>query len=298
MKIKKIRETFLTMSNKERNGTIILLVLIILTLVLRFCIPLLGNDNVEISGEVIEKLELLAKEKEKRGKKGEQARPWKAKEMVIISSENDLFYFDPNKVGFKQMTELGISERVAQNILKYRERGGKFFKKEDLKKIYGIDSIFYKKVESYIVIEKEKQQEKQQEKQKREFEINSADSASWTTLSGIGPYFAGKICKYRNILGGFVSIEQIKEVYNFKEETYERIKGQLKVDVSLVERININFIDISGLKRHPYCRYENARKIIDYRSKYGSFNSVEQLKKDSVLIDSVYNKLSPYLIIE
>lgn len=246
----------------------------------------MSNENESIPESVIEKIKMLEKEKCIGNEKAHNI----DKGDSLINHE--LFRFDPNFAGKDELLKLGFSSRIANSIINYRDKGGKFRVKEDLKKIYGFDTVFYKRIEEFIYIKG------RPVKKADKIEINSTDSAGWTSLKGIGPYFAGKICNYRKMLGGFYKIEQLKEVYNFKEETYDKIKGELRVDTGLVKKININFSDVTELKRHPYCRYENAKKIVDNRSLKGNYSSVNQLLKDSVLRAEVYYKLEPYLTIE
>ncbi len=273
------------MTSRERNGAIVLLILIFIMIGVRFTMNAMNNENGSIPESVIEKIKKLEEEKFRSNEKTQDDK----KVDTLINS--GLFRFDPNIAEKDEFLKLGFSERVANNIINYRNKGGKFRVKEDLKKIYGVDTVLYKNVEEFIIIKGKSV------KKIDKFEINSTDSAGWTSLNGIGPYFAGKICKYRKMLGGFYKLEQLKEVYNFKEETYEKIKGELKVDTLLVRRININFSDIKELKQHPYCRYENAKKIVDYRSLKGNYSSVNQLLEDSVIEGEVYYKLKPYLTI-
>lgn len=274
------------MTSRERNGAIVLLILIFIMIGVRFSMNAMNNTNESIPDSVIEKIQIL---EERKSKNSELNYTNIRKDSTI---NHELFKFDPNVADREEFLKLGFSERVADNILNYRNKGGKFRQKGDLKKIYGFDTVLYKKIEDFILIKGKAV------KNIEKLEINSTDSAGWTLLNGIGPYFAGKICKYRKSLGGFYKIEQLKEVYNFKEETFDKIKGELKVDTTLVKRININFSDISELKMHPYCRYENARKIIDYRSSKGKITEVKQLLEDSIINAELYFKLKPYLTVD
>lgn len=48
-------------------------------------------------------------------------------------------------------------------------------------------------------------------------DVNKADSAGFEKLYGIGPKLASRIVKYREWLGGFTHVEQVKEVYGIAE---------------------------------------------------------------------------------
>jgi len=200
------------------------------------------------------------------------------------------FSFDPNTVSFEEMKLLGFSDYVARNIKTYREKGGVFYRPSDLKKIYGFDSILYGKLEPYITLV-----ERKAESPSNIIELNSADTLELMTLKGIGAVFARRIIKYRNSLGGFYSPTQMREVYQFPEETFIRIANQVRVDSSLVRKIRLNFVSFDDLRSHPYIQARLARKIIDYRARKGAFQSLGQLLTDSLLSEEQFLRVSPYL---
>lgn len=54
-------------------------------------------------------------------------------------------------------------------------------------------------------------------------ELNSADTTELKRLRGIGSVLSVRIVKYRNKLGGFSSVEDLKNVYGLSDETYQSI---------------------------------------------------------------------------
>lgn len=81
-------------------------------------------------------------------------------------------------------------------------------------------------------------------------ELNAADFATLETLPGIGPAFAARIIKYRTLLGGYLKVEQLKEVYGMPEETYERIKP-----LCIVSTTSVKMIPAETLWKTPYKFY-------------------------------------------
>ncbi len=320
MKRKNITDPIFQMSRSERNGSIVLVVILVLLLMFRFAIPKLFDNNDEIPAEVLDRMMQIERDQDSifavnAEKKAERKayynksltnkqssynkdfkNSFSSKEQEPVSSE--LFFFDPNDVSSDDLLKLGFSKRVASIVLKFRDKGGKFKNEEDLRKIYGVDSIFFERIRPYIKIEKLEEKTFPIQEEQAVVEINGSDSVLLTTLRGIGPSYAGRICKYRNLLGGFTSVNQLLEIYNFPQETFDAVKDHLIVDISKVRKINVNFADISELKSHPYCKYDNAKKIVNYRSKHGSFKSIDQLLTDSLLTSEVFLKLSPYLAVE
>ncbi|MES2880778.1 MAG: helix-hairpin-helix domain-containing protein, partial [Bacteroidota bacterium] len=164
-------------------------------------------------------------------------------------SKGELFEFDPNTVSIDGWQRLGLSAKTAKTIDKYRSKGGKFYKSEDLQKIWGLPKGFYERVKSYISIASiEKQfpknsfERKPFEKTERKFaplSINETDTSAWIALPGIGSKLAGRIVAFREKLGGFYSVEQIGETYGLPDSTFQKIKGRLKLSGEL-RKINVN----------------------------------------------------------
>lgn len=221
-----------------------------------------------------------------------------------------LFEFDPNTATNEQFIQLGLSEKQVSTILKYRNSGGKFYKKEDFKKIYVISEKDYLRLESYIVINQtnnkvtetenntEIVENKTEKKVIKTVEINSADTSLFNQLPGIGPVIADRIIKYRDKLGGFVNTNQISEVYGIKPEVFSNLKQYLTISVVTVKTININLADFSELTKHPYIDKTIANSIISSRKKNGFFSSVNELLSREILDKLTFDKLQPYLRVE
>lgn len=125
--------------------------------------------------------------------------------------------------------------------------------------------------------------------------INRADSVQLLPLPGIGPVFAGRIIKYRNLLGGFVSVGQLNEVYGLKPETVHQISESIWIDSSAVRKIRLDSISFRDLLRHPYLGIEDVRALIRYRDYRGHIASPEELYENFILPDSTLERVRPYL---
>lgn len=130
------------------------------------------------------------------------------------------------------------------------------------------------------------------------FDINKASQQDLMQLRGIGSTLSERIIKYRIKLGGFYSIEQIKEVYGITDSTFLVIKKQLNISNPHLEKLNANQASIEQLQEHPYIYKTLSKQIIGYRQKVKPFDSLEEIKKLYAMNDSLYNKLINYLIID
>ncbi len=213
------------------------------------------------------------------------------------------FPFDPNKLSEKDWVRLGLPDRLVKTILNYRSKGGHFYQKEDLRKIYGLKDEQYQALEPYVnIVPKDKPVYLPNKMIPGKVPIhivnlNSADSAELDGLKGIGPAYALRIIRYRDLLGGFVRPEQLLEVYDLDTVMYEVLRPSIRVDPYQIKKININVCPFPALKRHPYIGYYLAKAIADYRVKFGKFRSIEELRLLKGVTAEQFEKIKPYVIV-
>lgn len=220
-----------------------------------------------------------------------------------VKREPEYFDFDPNKIGVDDWVLLGFSEKQAESIEKLKAKGFKFYKPEDLKRVYVIGEDNYNRLKGYVRIDESIFKRKEyppivreiRPKEKFVVDINTADSSLFERQRGIGPSLASRIIKYRTRLGGFTSPEQIKEVWNFPDSTYQNLKDRFIVSSLALTKVNINTADFKTLGTHPYINFAGAKVIDAYRKQHLGFKSVEEVKRLGVIPDSIYLKLEPYL---
>lgn len=199
-----------------------------------------------------------------------------------------LFKFNPNNLSAGDWRKLGITAKQAAIIKNYTAKGGRFRKAEDLQKIYGLTKLDYARLAPFIIIP--------QEKANIIVELNTADSARLTAIDGIGGAFAKRIIYYRERLGGFITKEQLKEVYGIDELKYNEIKDQVKVDAGHIRKININTITFDKLRLMPYLNYKQVNAMIEYRKQHGDYTSINDLKNIAIIDDNILRKIEPYLV--
>ena len=211
------------------------------------------------------------------------------------------FEFDPNNLPDEKWKALGLNDKQIKVIKNYEAKGGKFYKKEYLKKIYSIKSEEYSLLEPYIRIADNDKKNFKKFENKVELipviEINSADSMELLKIKGISPWLAKGIIKYRNLLGGFANKEQLLEVYNLDSVKYFRIEKSITVNKSLIKKINLNSATFRQLNNHPYIKYEIASLIVNYRQKHGNFKTLDELKTLGKTVNDHYEKLTPYFFL-
>jgi DNA uptake protein ComE-like DNA-binding protein len=132
-------------------------------------------------------------------------------------------------------------------------------------------------------------------RKKQILELNTCDSAALESLPGIGPVLARRIIKYRNLLGGFVSAGQLREVYGLSDSTFDIISKRVWADSSRVARINLNTVDFKRLIRLPYLEKYDVMAILKYRELQGSIESLDVLVRHNIISREKANKIRAYM---
>lgn len=187
------------------------------------------------------------------------------------------FRFNPNSVSLEDLCRLGFSPKQAQAIVNYRQKGGKFHRKEDFSKSFVVADSVYARLEPYIHIPR--------------LDLNKADSTALVALPGIGPYFAGKVISYRERLGGYSCPEQLLEIYHFDKEKYDGLRDL--VYCSEPEPFAIWTLPEADLARHPHISKAEAHSIVLYRNHQPRETwTLEGLKKAGILSEEHAGRLS------
>ena len=125
-------------------------------------------------------------------------------------------------------------------------------------------------------------------------EINSANIATLSKIRGIGTTLATRINRYKERLGGFLYKEQLMEVYGIDSLKYNRIKDEVRINDSVVKKININNISFLQLRLFPYLNFNQANAIIEYRNQHGKYVTFIDLKNIAILNAKDLHRIEPY----
>ena len=209
---------------------------------------------------------------------------------------------DPNEFLLDDWMRMGLSKKQADIVLNFSVRGLK--SNDDLKKIFVFPEKLFDLIKDSLVypVEKDYQLSKDRSEEKPILklvvEINSATQVDLEKIPGIGPYFADKIIEYRIKLGGFVSKNQLLEIWKFDTEKLSSIDKYIILDDSFITKINVNSISFDDLKDHPYFSYKVANSIVKMREVSGSYENVNEIGKSMLINDELLDKLTPYISIK
>ncbi len=309
MNFKQLREFFI-FTRKERNGLLVLVFILFITICLDVSLPYI----------------LPVKEYDVSKWKEETAKFYAASPPKADTSRQDQIKedfkgeIDPNKARQVDLEKMGVPAGITANWIKYLQKGGRFKKKKEVLKLYGMTTELYRRLEKFLVlpendvvlrtkteppetspkrvsvfVRRDTMPGKRYpvKKQYSVVALNEADSAQLEALPGIGSVLASRIIKYRKLLGGFYEVEQLKEIYGMTEELWMRCSPWLSADSTGMKKLEINFLSVTELGRHPYIGFSHAKKMVRQRDSKGKFTEKSDLafcfSEDSL------HRLLPYL---
>lgn len=296
--VKRFLNSYFGFHKQQRNGLFLLISISFFLLIVRISYPyFIKPDPIQVFN-----LPLIERQLDSSA---HADKPFPKDENVTVNRVQKLFVFDPNKVTPEQLTELGFSKKTCAVFMKFRNKGFVFKHKTDLKKVYGVNDDFYAQLEPYIVLDKEIKTEKETKLKEenatavifgknvqQKVELNGADSLQLISINGIGNTYARRILKYRSLLGGYISVDQLKEVYGFNEDLYLKVKDHFSVNAANIQKLNLNTDEFKVINKHPYITYEICKSIFDWRRKTAiTATNLKDILHDEVL----YHKLMPYL---
>ncbi len=307
---------FLYFSREERRGILILIAGIILVFLSGYLYSyrkgqLTEEDMRRQTAAVAEYSSFIAsvQEREEQWKRRFPKNHYKKRqrESVVLST------FDPNTADSLTLCRLGLQEWMVRNILSYREKGGKFRKAEDFKKIYGLTEEQYHALLPYIHISRESTAATHTAQlyvppvakdtaahfhykypAGTVIDLNRADTTELKKIPGIGSGIARMIARYRQRLGGFYRIEQLQEIHL----DFHQLKPWFLIDSKDIRPINLNRAGVEKLRNHPYINFYQAKAFVEHRKKKGALHNLKPFSIYEEFSDMDLERISHYVCFE
>lgn len=204
--------------------------------------------------------------------------------------------FSLDTVGEHYLQLLGFSAKEASLVIRYRDMIGGYRTFEKFDECYAVDSIMAERLRPYIIFPtQEEKREPKAEAISFPIDINSADSVTLCAVRGIGPKSAHQILRYRELLGGYHSVEQISELSAVTTENFEHILPQIYCDSAEIKKICINFAGLNEMKTHPYLSSRMLKQIINKRVLKGGWSTIQEMIDDDIFTSEEAMRIAPYL---
>ncbi len=277
-----IFEKLLFFNKEQRIGIALLVFLIVLLQAIYFSINFYSFNDVQISVE---------------GKK------WLALQQEIDSLKNNannedgykLYPFNPNFITDFKGYKLGMSVEQIDRLFKYRKSGKFVNSAREFQNVTKIPDSVLAKISPYFkfpdwVNSRSVSQRNYDKNNFRPFEkmdekiiqkdLNTATKEDLIKIYGIGDGISERILKFKESLGGFVTMEQINDVWGLSPEVIAELNKHFKIsNLPNTTKIDINNASTKELSKFPYFKFSLSREIVTYRSMNGEIKSIEDLTK-------------------
>lgn len=310
--MKKNKRVVFFLTSEQWLGLVLLVILVIGTLIA--VKRLRPQEDVEVGwSNDSTKMEFVAYQVRQDSIRKAQWKKTYKRDTIAIR----LQVFDPNTADSSTLVHLGFKPWQAKNLLKYRARGGRYRRPEDLKRLYGMTDSMYQILQPYIQIVRTEVDSLRMDSMGRDslwrdttrydsmpkwqhvkkdtiLNLRTADTTELKMIRGVGSYRAKQIVRYRDALGGFVRVEQLREVEGM-ELVADSVLKHFVLDSANVKQLNVNSMGVRQLSRHPYLRFEDAKAIYELRRRKIKLDSIEQLYELETMSEETIKKVAPYL---
>ena len=293
----------LFLSRSEKRGLLLLLFLLLCVCggMLYVGMSERVGTSVQLSPEDVAELEAFATLTKERKKRQEEVR------MPVQS-----FPFNPNTADSMTLLRVGLKPWQVKNLMAYRRAGGRWKDADDFKRLYGLSEEEFQRLRPYVQIppavkevyfteHDRARQDSLHHLRPEKFtqltvlDLNTVDTLTLRKIPGIGVGYSRSIVSYRERLGGFVSVAQLKDI----EGLPARIEEWFSVEEQVAVRtISINKSDFKTLVRHPYLSYEQVKVITTHIRKYGPLRSWKDLQLYPEFTPKDFERLTPYFVFE
>lgn len=283
-------------SKGERVAIITILALILLLILACLFRP----SRKSLSDESLHNLDSLLALRRAAIEQQQQQQTEKPQEVAELHP----FPFNPNTLTEEEWLQMGLTDRQVRGIMNYRAKGGKFYSKSDVAKLYTISEEEFAQLEPFIVLPEVSRGKNTNTSAKSGVstgsttangsttaatapaekkaipivDLNTVDSTTLVELPQIGPYTAVRIIEFREKLGGFIDKEQLRDVKGMDDARFAAIQPYINVGVVEIRKVDVNRADFKTLVHHPYLNYEQVKRIVNQREKRGMIKNWAQLQ--------------------
>lgn len=304
--MKKLFQDYLAFSRKEATAAITMLATMLSIILLPYYFARKKiKQPVNKTFEAIAATDIVNKDSATHNYTADNNSNYTNKDFDDKKAQLNPFAFDPNTIDKNGLQKLGLAPKLIKTILNYRNKGGKFYKPDDFRKIWGLKQQDADVLVPYINIAGNNSFAKSNTYNTTQYtkpvlskiDINTATVNDFRQLPGVGN-LAYKIVKYRDKLGGFLNIAQVRETYDVTDSIYNAMLPYMVLQTTTINKLNINTASDFELGGHPYISKEIAKAIVIYRNQHGNYSSVQDLKKIIFIKKEIVDKIAPYLTVE
>ena len=187
--------------------------------------------------------------------------------------------FNPNFVDAEYWKKIGFENKLAIRLQKFINSGSGIKESNDLKKVYGMKKEWVELIKDSIILEQ------------FHIDINTANAESFEAINGFGEKISRRIIKFRNSLGGFYSVQQLKKVYGIDSNVIAQNYDVFTL-TTVQNKINVNTSGLKNMVKHPFINGQQGEEIVKIRSVYGEIDSAAL---QNIFTSKEWNEVKHYL---
>ena len=192
-------------------------------------------------------------------------------ELNLIKEQKQQFIhqvrpFNPNYITDFKGYKLGMSVAEIDRLLVYRRQNKFVNSASEFQKVTKVSDDLLRKISPYFKfpdwVNKRNSVTKtayyptnvsSEKKTKTELiDLNLASKDDLMEVYGVGEKLSDRILKYKEVLGGFVAMDQLHEVWGLQPEVIEKIQQKFNIgNGHVIKKININQASIKELGQFP-----------------------------------------------
>ena len=127
-------------------------------------------------------------------------------------------------------------------------------------------------------------------------DLNHCDTGDIVVVPLFGSKRAARLVEYRERLGGFYSLAQVREVFVLQDMDVSHMEKYFYVNPDDVRKININKATYKEMVSHPYFDAYLTKTVLHYREQYGDIHSMEELQQVTHAYPELVEKLRHYVV--
>lgn len=207
-----------------------------------------------------------------------------------------IYPFNPNFITDFKGYKLGMKPEEIDRLLAYRKQNKFVNSAQEFQQVTGVSDSLLQAILPYFKFPDWVKNKSAQKNYPNEYskewkdyskkptptilDINQATKEDLMKIYGIGDAISDRILKQKELLGNFVSMQQMEDVWGLSPEVIEKLNQSFKViQKPNTKKININEATIKELGQFPYFKYPISKNIVAYRSMNGGTINKDDLTK-------------------
>jgi len=293
----KIFKSHFWYTKNQRNGILLLIIIIFLQLILHFK----NFDSQQLVDLSQPKITSYNKQLDSLKKKSSKKKKFK------------IYPFNPNYISDYKGYQLGMNVDEIDRLLAHREQKLYVNSAKEFQTITKVSDSLLQKISPFFKFPEWVQKKNNNKNYQQRYipnsrinvseittvDINKATLKDFTAIEGVDEYISERIIKYRSKLQGFSFKDQLFEVWGLDELIANKILSTFSIkNKPIIKKVNINTASFKEVLSNPYIDYELCVKIFDYRDEVAELQSISEIKNIEGFPIKKYNRIVLYLLAE